>query len=72
MSNVWLAAKYQLCFWHLLRAIKQYLSKNKDTPAPYNAAEVHSEFSFIEPDFLLFLQKDNNAKIYFKDNIILY
>ena len=72
MSNVWPAAKHQLCFWHSLRAIKQRLSKNKDTPASYNAAEAHSEFSFIEPSFLPFSQQDDNAKVCLKDDMTLY
>ena len=44
---VWPKAKHQLCFWHALRAVKQQLAKNKDTPAPYDPEEAQRQFSFI-------------------------
>ncbi len=52
MGVVWPDAKHQLCFWHGLRALKQRLSKNRDTPAPYDAAAAHAQFSFIDVTFV--------------------
>ncbi len=52
MRAVWPNAKHQLCFWHALRALKQRMSKNKDTPAPYNPSDAQAEFSFIDITFV--------------------
>ena len=52
MHAVWPHAKHQLCFWHALRALKQYLSKTKDAPGSYNVEEAQWEFSYISSDFL--------------------
>ncbi|KAI9064572.1 hypothetical protein FKP32DRAFT_1569691 [Trametes sanguinea] len=52
MRSVWPEAKHQLCFWHAVRALKQRLCKNKDTPAPYDAIAAKREFTFIEESFV--------------------
>lgn len=52
MRVTWDTAKHQLCFWHGLRAVKQRLVKNKDTPASYDAEEAHRQFSFIDVAFV--------------------
>lgn len=52
MAAVWPDAKQQLCFWHGVRAIKPRLCKNKDTPAPYDAAAAKREFAFIDLNFI--------------------
>ena len=52
MQSVWPSAKHQLCFWHALRAVKQRLAKNRDTPGPYDAERAHQEFSFIDTNFV--------------------
>ena len=48
----WPEAKHQLCFWHGLRSVKGRLSKNKDTPGPYDVKKAIEEFSFIDPSFV--------------------
>lgn len=52
MGLTWPDAKHQLCFWHAIRALKQRLCKNKETPAVYNAAAARQEFPFIDPAFI--------------------
>lgn len=52
MGLTWPDAKHQLCFWHAVRAIKQHLCKNKETPAVYDAFAARREFSFIDLDFI--------------------
>ena len=52
MREVWPEAKHFICFWHALKAVKERLSKNKDTPGPYNAERAHAEFSFIDKNFV--------------------
>lgn len=52
MRAVWPQSKHQLCFWHALRALKQRLSKTKDSPAPYDPNEPRSELEFIRADFV--------------------
>ena len=62
--QVWPKAKHQLCFWHELRAIKQRLSKNKDTPAFYDVQEAQAKFSFIKADFKPYMQQDNTTQVF--------
>ena len=52
MRAVWPAAKYQLCFWHALRAVKQRLAKKPEAPGSYNWHEANSEFSFVSSEFV--------------------
>lgn len=52
MRATWPNAKHQLCFWHALRALKQRLSKTKDTPAVYDAVSAKREFDFIDTSFV--------------------
>ena len=59
MNAVWPSAKHQLCFWHALRAVKQRLSKTKETPAPYNPDTARKEFSFIDRDFVPLSQRNS-------------
>ena len=56
-SNVFPHAKHQLCFWHVLRAVKQWLAILHHQPAPYNATQATSEFSFIIPTCLPIAQR---------------
>ena len=51
LTQVWLAAKHQLCLWHILRALKRRLSQNK-TPGSYNAIEAHHVFPDIDLAFI--------------------
>lgn len=52
MGMIWPDTKHQLCFWHAVRALKQHLCKNKETPAPYNTATTNREFPFIDVSFI--------------------
>ncbi|EIW53639.1 uncharacterized protein TRAVEDRAFT_99853, partial [Trametes versicolor FP-101664 SS1] len=52
MAATWPDAKQQLCFWHGVRAVKQRLCKNKDTPAFYDSVAANREFPFIDIDFV--------------------
>lgn len=63
MGAVWPDAKHQLCFWHGLRALKQRLSKNKDTPASYDATAAHEQFSFIDVTFVPVSQQPSDAPV---------
>ncbi|KAJ6515171.1 hypothetical protein C8R47DRAFT_922283, partial [Mycena vitilis] len=44
--------KYQLCFWHCLRAVKTRLSVLGRHPAYYNSEEAFNEFDWIDRDFV--------------------
>ncbi len=47
-----LPAKYQLCFWHCLRAIKVRLAVLTRHPALYNEEEAFGEFNWIDRTFV--------------------
>lgn len=57
MHAVWPVAKHQLCFWHVLRALKQRLAKNKERPGHYDVDAAHTEFHFISPSFVPLAQQ---------------
>lgn len=61
MRSTWPDAKHQLCFWHALRALKQRLSKTKDTPAMYDAVAAKQEFSFIDSCFVPAAQQADDS-----------
>ncbi|KAK6992361.1 hypothetical protein R3P38DRAFT_2802832 [Favolaschia claudopus] len=44
--------KYQLCFWHAIRAVKGRLAIVGRQPAYYNADEAFSEYDWIDRDFV--------------------
>ncbi|KAK7026186.1 SWIM-type domain-containing protein, partial [Favolaschia claudopus] len=44
--------KYQLCFWHAIRAVKGRLAVVGRQPAYYNADEAFSEYDWIDRDFV--------------------
>ncbi|CAG8770680.1 34846_t:CDS:2, partial [Gigaspora margarita] len=46
---VWPHVRVQLCYWHVLRAIKRKLSSSGITYSPYNAREAHTICSEIDP-----------------------
>jgi hypothetical protein len=58
MRETWPDAKHQLCFWHALRAIKQRLCKNSETPGSYDWLEVKKEFSFVSSIFVPCAEQD--------------
>ncbi|KAJ3062863.1 hypothetical protein HDU98_001302, partial [Podochytrium sp. JEL0797] len=51
-QSVWPYAKHNLCYWHVLRAVRLRLCKNTSAPRHYNAEEAHAAFSFISDAFL--------------------
>ncbi|KAJ7300762.1 hypothetical protein DFH08DRAFT_979352 [Mycena albidolilacea] len=61
--------KYQLCFWHCIRAVKTRLSVLGCHPAHYDAAEAFRQFDWIEQEFVLInqmpkeLQTEENLKV---------
>ena len=50
--HVWPNADYQLCYWHVLRALKKRLATRKRAPAPYSLIEAQCQFEFIDNWFL--------------------
>jgi hypothetical protein len=54
VNSVWPNTKHQLCFWHALRAVKQWLCQNKTTPAFYDPKKVQEDpaFKFIDECFI--------------------
>ena len=51
------SAKHQLCYWHVLRAIKRWLSILQRQPAWYDAKQVANEFPFISSSFIPIAQR---------------
>ncbi len=45
-------AKYQLCYWHALKAVRTRLSILRRKPKYYNVDEAHKEFEFIDKSFV--------------------
>ena len=43
--------KCQLCYWHAIKYIKEWLGENQP-PAAYNAPCAHNAFSFIDPTWV--------------------
>jgi hypothetical protein len=56
LRKVW-NPKIQLCWWHLRKAVRERLSKNKLSTTPYNVARACQEARFIDPTFV----PDGNA-----------
>jgi hypothetical protein len=48
--GVW-KAKLQLCWWHMRKAIRERLAKNKLSTTPYHVARAQEQFAFIDPHF---------------------
>jgi hypothetical protein len=44
--------KYQLCFWHCIRAVRIRLAVLGRHPAHYNSSEAFKEFDWIDRDFV--------------------
>ena len=63
LKDVWPDVKHQLCLWHMLRVIKQCLSKN-DYPSLYNAHEAHSDFQEIDKSFTPVGQMSVNERVH--------
>lgn len=52
LSQVWPTAKHQLCFWHVLRALRRRLANNREPPAFYHSVDAKKKFQFIDSAFL--------------------
>lgn len=52
LNRVWSKAKHQLCFWHMIRAVKRRLANNRELPAFYGSVEAERIFPFIDSLFL--------------------
>ncbi len=68
LKEVWLGAKHQLCLWHILRALKQCLSQNKN-PVLYNALEAHHAFPDIDLAFVPLKQMSADEKVCTDDQL---
>lgn len=53
-------ADHQLCYWHILRAIKQRLAILRRQPAHYNVREAREEFPWIDKEFLPISQREDH------------
>lgn len=56
-------SKHQLCFWHVLRAVKTRLSILRRAPAYYHVEQACEEFDFIDKDFLPIGQVDDPSLV---------
>jgi hypothetical protein len=52
LRDVWKKAKISLCWWHLRRAVRTRLAKAKLSTTPYDVKQAHSEFNFIDLEFI--------------------
>lgn len=55
--SVFPRADHQLCYWHVLKAIKKRLSILRRQPAYYNVKEATDEFPWIDKTFLPMSQR---------------
>ena len=62
LGEVWPEAKHQLCFWHVLRAIKRRLSQN-EPPGLYSALEANAKFKEIDLGFVPLRQMSAEANV---------
>jgi hypothetical protein len=56
LRGVFPSAKLQLCFWHVLRALKERLKILKQRPGFYNVQEAIDEFEWIDHTFVPIMQ----------------
>ncbi len=52
LAKVFPNAKGQLCFWHVLRAVKKRLAVLRRQPGYYNVTKAKNEFTFVDHRFL--------------------
>ncbi len=57
LAKVFPNAKSQLCFWHVLRAVKKWLAVLCWQPGYYNVTKATNEFPFIDHWFLPCVQR---------------
>ncbi|TFK60517.1 hypothetical protein BDN72DRAFT_939826 [Pluteus cervinus] len=51
LKDVW-KSKISLCWWHLRRAVRTRMAKNKLSTTPYNVERARGEFDFIDIAFV--------------------
>jgi hypothetical protein len=56
------SSKHQLCFWHVLRAVKTRLQILRRTPAYYNVADAKDEFPWIDEGFVPLSQTSEDSQ----------
>ncbi|KIJ27082.1 hypothetical protein M422DRAFT_271770 [Sphaerobolus stellatus SS14] len=49
---VWVSAKHQLCWWHVRKAVRPCLEKDRLSTSAYNVHISHTEFEFIDLEFI--------------------
>jgi len=57
LQSLW-KPKIQLCWWHMHKAVGDWLDKKKLTTTPYNPSFAKSKFPFISLDFIPSRQAD--------------
>src|SRR5258707_1094834 len=50
--SIWPNADYQLCYWHILCALRKWLATRKCAPAPYSTIQAQNQFEFIDYWFI--------------------
>ena len=60
--SVWPKADYQLCYWHVLCAVRKRLSVQKRTPAPYTVDHARRVFEFVDRYFVPVAQRSQLSK----------
>ena len=63
LRSVWPNADYQLCYWHVLRALRKRLAIRKRAPAPYSIVQARSRFEFIDQWFMPIGQRHGLSNI---------
>ena len=73
--SVWPNADYQLCYWHILCALRKQLATQKHAPAPYSAIQAQNQFDFIDYWFVPIGQRyeltgmDVSTEFYLANNL---
>ncbi|KZS92320.1 hypothetical protein SISNIDRAFT_466734 [Sistotremastrum niveocremeum HHB9708] len=57
-KKLWPTLKHSICLWHLKRAVRERLAKNKLSTTPYDPRSAHSEFTFVNVDFVPITRAD--------------
>ena len=50
--------KIQLCWWHIQKVVREWLSEGKLAMMPYNASRAQAEFAFISLAFIPYGKPD--------------
>lgn len=71
MGSVHPDAKHQLCFWHSVKAVKTRLSILRRTPGYYDVEGAHSEFTWVDKDFVPIGQANGEPVSLFDVDVII-